>query len=513
MVFVLDSSSSITKAVWQEEVELASHIIRSFYVGPDASHVGVFHYNHDFEVVSEIFLNSGLSTTQIQQQLHDIRYKDVGTMTGKALQHALSESLTVRRGNRANVYDNLVLITDGRSQDDVSAVAQALKASGAHVFAVGISMKNDGEATVRTVASEPSHALFYPNLNGDSLYDIANQIAAKIHADQCPPGVTCKTMKPVRWGTTTCTNENRVGSVCTHVCHEGLTHYPKRKNVSECVLSNDKKSARFNPGKPCCVNATRLETEMCPPLPDLDVVVVVDSSSSVRIHNWGPQIKFVKDIVSMFDVGYDKTRVGVFRYNKLIDQSTEIKLKDATNMTDLLAGIDAIPYDGSGTLTGAAINYTLTHHLSEEYGNRANVEDFVIVITDGRSQDDVVVPSELVRESGAMVFAVGVGLKEGGLETMDAIAGNPENAFNIQGGFEALQEVAAEIQNLLKKVVCHPCKRLKIKKFELKETVAAILKETLAESQANASEESTSEENTSEENTSEEPSPPTETGP
>jgi len=268
-------------------------------------------------------------------------------------------------------------------------------------------------------------------------------------------------MKPIAHGTTTCSAANNVGSVCEHKCNEGLTHYPPHKNVTECTLAPDGQSAKFRPGKPCCVETARLETELCPPLPDLDVVVVVDSSSSVKIENWGPQMSFVKKVVSVFDVGVDKTRIGVFRYNKLIDSETEIKLADATNLENLLLGIDAIPYDGSGTLTGAAINYTFTNHLSAEYGNRPDVDDFVIVITDGRSQDDVVVPSELVRGTGAMVFAVGVGLKPNGLQTMQDIAGDPDNAFNVVGGFAALDATVMDIQNLLKRTVCHPCKRLR----------------------------------------------------
>jgi len=306
----------------------------------------------------------------------------------------------------------------------------------------------------------PGFIVGQPKLECRPFGDGNNDVAWNFNEPICA-SVQCPVMKPIKYGTTTCSAENNVGSVCEHVCNEGLTHYPPHKNVTECILAPDGDSANFRPGKPCCVDAVRLATETCPPLPNLDVVVVVDSSSSVKIHNWEPQMNFVKKVVSVFDVGIDKTRIGVFRYNKLIDASTEIKLADATNLENLLIGIDAIPYDGSGTLTGAAINYTLTNHLSADYGNRPGVDDFVIVITDGRSQDDVVVPSELVRNSGAMVFAVGVGLKENGLQTMNDIAGDPDYAFNVVGGFAALDGVVDEINDLLKKAVCHPCKRLR----------------------------------------------------
>ena len=56
-----------------------------------------------------------------------------------------------------------------------------------------------------------------------------------------------------------------------------------------------------------------------------------------------------------------------------------------------------------GTRTGQAIQYALDNHLSAEYGNRPGIDDFVIVITDGKSQDDVIIPSTAVRNSPAMV--------------------------------------------------------------------------------------------------------------
>ena len=58
------------------------------------------------------------------------------------------------------------------------------------------------------------------------------------------------------------------------------------------------------------------------------------------------------------------------------------------------------------------------------------------------------------------VFAVGVGLKPNGLKTMNQIAGNPTNAFNVKGGFDALEGVVSSIQDLLKKTVCGSCERL-----------------------------------------------------
>ena len=57
----------------------------------------------------------------------------------------------------------------------------------------------------------------------------------------------------------------------------------------------------------------------------------------------------------------------------------------------------------SGTLTGQAITFVTEELLKESSGNRRGVQDIVLVITDGVSQDDVSEPSRKLRETGAQV--------------------------------------------------------------------------------------------------------------
>ena len=44
----------------------------------------------------------------------------------------------------------------------------------------------------------------------------------------------------------------------------------------------------------------------------------------------------------------DHSSYGLFRYNKFVDTANEIKLKDNLGKEELLARLDALPYDGSG---------------------------------------------------------------------------------------------------------------------------------------------------------------------
>ena len=56
-----------------------------------------------------------------------------------------------------------------------------------------------------------------------------------------------------------------------------------------------------------------------------------------------------------------------------------------------------------GTNTGKALNYTLDVLFRPENGNRQAVPDIIVLLTDGRSQDDVFVPAQRLRDSGATV--------------------------------------------------------------------------------------------------------------
>lgn len=48
-------------------------------------------------------------------------------------------------------------------------------------------------------------------------------------------------------------------------------------------------------------------------------------------------------------MGRNAANLGVFRYNRVVDSKTEIKLKDYADDKDgLLKAFDNIPYDGSG---------------------------------------------------------------------------------------------------------------------------------------------------------------------
>lgn len=58
-------------------------------------------------------------------------------LPGQALLHVLEENMQPKAGARTGAPAFVVLLTDGKSQDDAAAAASQLKAAGVEIIAVG----------------------------------------------------------------------------------------------------------------------------------------------------------------------------------------------------------------------------------------------------------------------------------------------------------------------------------------------------------------------------------------
>nr|CAB3265960.1 P-selectin-like [Phallusia mammillata] len=172
----------------------------------------------------------------------------------------------------------------------------------------------------------------------------------------------------------------------------------------------------------------------------MDFVVVLDSSSSVRAENWMKMKKFVRSFLSEFVVRPDSSQFAVIRYNREVDTDTQILLNSFPDSTQaVLEKFDEIPYDGSGTRTGNALNYVANTLL--RIGNRPIANDVVLLITDGASQDDIVAPSKRIRDQ-ALFYVLPVKPPQGNLNMteIEVMAGEDQYVLRdaVEGGFDAL---------------------------------------------------------------------------
>lgn len=81
-----------------------------------------------------------------------------------------------------------------------------------------------------------------------------------------------------------------------------------------------------------------------------DLVFLVDGSWSVGRENFKFIRSFISAMAGAFDIGEDKTRVGIVQYST--DTRTEFNLNQYLKRGELLRAINSLPYKGGNTMTG-----------------------------------------------------------------------------------------------------------------------------------------------------------------
>lgn len=134
----------------------------------------------------------------------------------------------------------------------------------------------------------------------------------------------------------------------------------------------------------------------------VNIGFLIDGSSSVGGTNFDMVLEFLAGIVRSFDVSDVGSRIGAVQFT--YDQRLEFGLFDYPNKEDAINALKRIPYMSGGTSTGSAISYA-TQSLFRQAGRGRN---FLIVVTDGQSYDDVRGPALAAHRQGITVYSVGV---------------------------------------------------------------------------------------------------------
>ncbi|KAJ8291054.1 hypothetical protein GJAV_G00020860 [Gymnothorax javanicus] len=178
-----------------------------------------------------------------------------------------------------------------------------------------------------------------------------------------------------------------------------------------------------------------------------DIVILVDGSWSIGRINFRLVRMFLENLVNAFSVGINKTRVGLAQYSG--DPRIEWHLNAFSTKESVIDAVKNLPYKGGNTLTGLALTYILENSFKAESGSRPNVPKIGILITDGKSQDDVIPPAESLRNSGIELFAIGV--KNADENELKTIASEPHetHVYNV-----ADFSIMSSIVEGLTKTVC-----------------------------------------------------------
>ena len=173
----------------------------------------------------------------------------------------------------------------------------------------------------------------------------------------------------------------------------------------------------------------------------VDLVFILDASGSVGLNNFELMKTFTKNLLKSADIDNDYVRVGVnvfSNYNKVV-----FNLNTYDNKNDVFDAIDAVPYEGASTFLQEALDTVRTEMFTEVNGDRDDVQNVAIVVTDGVSQGNPIQSADEAKSEGIHIFAIGIGSN---LDTvqLEGIANNPADMFLIEN-FDALAAIERNV--------------------------------------------------------------------
>uniref|UniRef100_A0A3Q3WT58 Uncharacterized protein n=1 Tax=Mola mola TaxID=94237 RepID=A0A3Q3WT58_MOLML len=214
-------------------------------------------------------------------------------------------------------------------------------------------------------------------------------------------------------------------------------------------LSGDSESSQqmLSERMKACVDVISEEAFVCKMDAVADIVILVDGSWSIGRMNFRLVRAFLENLVKAFNVEFDKTRIGLAQFSG--DPRIEWQLNAHTTKEAVMDAAKNLPYKGGNTLTGLALTFILESSFKPESGSRPSIPKIAILLTDGKSQDDVIPPAQSLRDAGIEVFAIGV--KNADESELKAIASPPEDThvYNVED-FDVMNSIV----NGLTKTIC-----------------------------------------------------------
>lgn len=170
-----------------------------------------------------------------------------------------------------------------------------------------------------------------------------------------------------------------------------------------------------------------------------DIIFLIDGSESISPEDFEKMKGFMKRMVNLSNISADEIQIGLLQFSS--SPQEEFKLNQYSSKVDMDRAISNVQQMKAGTCTGKALNFTLIFFDSSS-GGRPGVHQYLIVITDGVSQDNVTIPAKALRDKNIIIFAIGVG--EAKPSQLLEMTDDPGKVYHEEK-FESLQNLEKEI--------------------------------------------------------------------
>ena len=137
LVLLIDQSGSISPTDYSTMKNFTNDLVRSFPLIQDLVRVGVAQFSST--VRKEFYLNRYPTAPEVSGHILKMAQQRGGTQIGRALTF-ITQFFQKSTGSRAGegVSQNLVLMTDGASEDAVEQAAEVLRRMGVEMFVLGV---------------------------------------------------------------------------------------------------------------------------------------------------------------------------------------------------------------------------------------------------------------------------------------------------------------------------------------------------------------------------------------
>ncbi|KAJ3609942.1 hypothetical protein NHX12_022036 [Muraenolepis orangiensis] len=184
-----------------------------------------------------------------------------------------------------------------------------------------------------------------------------------------------------------------------------------------------------------------------------DLVFILDGSWSVEDVNFDIVKQWLVNITTSFNIGQKFVQVGVVQYSDY--PVLQIPLGKHLSNKDVIAAMESIEYMGGNTRTGTAIQFATDKLFGLSERGPRGIARIAVVLTDGKSQDTVLMAAEAARKKGIIMFAIGVGSETEVSELRD-IANKPSSTYVFSVvDYKAIDKIREVIrQKLCEETVC-----------------------------------------------------------
>ena len=152
----------------------------------------------------------------------------------------------------------------------------------------------------------------------------------------------------------------------------------------------------------------------------VDLCFIIDSSGSIKdanpddgsYDNWELQLEFIADLVDLFKIAPNATRVGAVVFSENVN--LEFSLDTYTDAESVKDAIRKISHLNGRTNTPEAFKKTMKDCFNFTTGDRFNVDNLAIFISDGKPYppqtrtEPAKIEAEALKMAGARVISVGI---------------------------------------------------------------------------------------------------------